>query len=343
MSAGRAFSTTSTNSTPASSDGSEKISGLEAVEVSLADLVSLNSAIKRLALKSPKIRASLSGNYVSKVKGRGMEFDEVRLYAPGDDVRCLDWRVTARTGKVHTKLYREERERPIFLVTDFRSTMFFATRGVFKSVLAAKLTALIAWSGNRHADRIGGQIFTDRETFEFEPRRGNAGILHLLKRLADLSSSLRKNSGPNQNGGVVADEVAVTSEHSLANALERLNSHILPGNLIFLFSDFRGLNSYTESLLARLTRHCDVIPILVYDPFESKLPEAGHYWITDGVKRTSLDGSGHQFLIEYKQRFQQRKQRMQRLAIKQGMKFLQCSTVDKPLDTLARVLAAQAD
>lgn len=336
MRTGRVFPSDLTESNTTRFDRTEEAPGLGAVEVSLPELVGLSAAIKRLTLKNLKIRALLSGNFLSRVKGRGMEFDEVRLYAPGDDVRYLDWRVTARTGKVHTKLYREERERPILLVTDYRSTMFFATRGVFKSVLAAKLTALIAWSGNRHADRIGGQIFTDHEGFEFKPRRGKAAILHFLKQLADLSSELRQ---PRNVDG----RAAVPSDQSLAAALERLNRHVLPGNLIFLFSDFRGLNRYTESLMVRLTRHCELIPILIYDPLECTLPESGHYWVTDGFKRMGLDFSSQKYNAEYQQRFLHRKKRIQRLATKQGMRFLQCSTEDKPLDTLARLLAAQAE
>jgi uncharacterized protein (DUF58 family) len=307
--------------------------GLEAVEVGLQELIRLNSVTGRLSMKSFTIRSILSGNYLSRVKGRGMEFDEVRLYAPGDDIRCLDWRVTARTGKVHTKLYREERERPIFLVTDYRSAMFFATRGVFKSVLAAKLAALIAWSGNQHADRVGGQIFTDRNTLEFEPGRGRPAILHLLKHLADLSSSLRRGRG--------LDSRTVPADESLGSALERLNRHVRPGNLIFVLSDFRGLDPQTELLLLRLIRHCDVIPVLIYDPLECRLPERGNYRITNGAKRITLNFSDTHFQAEYQEKFLQRKQRLRRLAVKQRTKFLECCTVDNPLDILSRLLAVQ--
>jgi uncharacterized protein (DUF58 family) len=311
---------------------SDQASGTEAVEVSLNELIGLNGLAEHLSFKNLKIRSLLSGGYLSRVKGRGMEFDEVRLYAPGDDVRCLDWRVTARTGKVHTKLYREERERPIFLATDYRSTMFFATRGVFKSVLAAKLAALIAWSGNHHSDRVGGQIFTDRDTLEFKPRRGKPGILHLLKQLADLSSKLRETkSAPG----------AVQAEESLGSALERLDRHARPGNLIFLLSDFRGLNPGTESGLLRLTRHCDVVPILIYDPLEYSLPERGNYRITNGERRMTLNLSDGQSHREYQERFRSRQNRLRRLAVQQGMKCLECCTVDEPLDVLARLLAVR--
>jgi uncharacterized protein (DUF58 family) len=318
--------------------GAVSLPGNEAVEVSLNELIGLNRLTGRFSLNNLKIRSILSGQYISKVKGRDMEFDEVRLYAPGDDVRCLDWRVTARTGKVHTKLYREERERPIFLATDYRSTMFFATRGVFKSVLAAKLAALIAWSGTHHADRVGGQIFTDRDTLEFKPRRGKSGILHLLKHLADFSSILRETRS--LDGRVVdRDRGVVPADESLGSALERLDRHVRPGNLIFLLSDFRGLNSQTESSLLRLSRHCDVVPILIYDSLERQLPERGNYRITNGEKRITLELSDDRYRAEYLERFQQRQQRLRRLAITQRMKLLECCTVDEPLEILMRLLA----
>lgn len=316
------------------------IPGSEAVEVSLRELIGLNRWTDRFSLNTPKIRSILSGQTISRVKGRGMEFDEVRLYAPGDDIRCLDWRVTARTGKVHTKLYREERERPIFLATDYRSTMFFATRGVFKSVLAAKLAALIAWSANHHSDRIGGQIFTDRDTLEFKPKRGKPGILFLLKHLADLSSKLRETQGP----GEIAqnrDRPGPGPDQSLGSALERLNRHARPGNLIFLLSDFRGLNPQTESLLLRLTRHCDVVVILIYDALESRLPDCGNYRISNGAKRLTLDLFDSRFHAEYREKFQVRRDRLRRLAAKQGMNFLECSTQDEPVEFLARLRSAK--
>ncbi|MFZ2172135.1 MAG: DUF58 domain-containing protein, partial [Methylococcaceae bacterium] len=135
-------------------------SGHELISVSLKTLIDLAKPATSLNLHHLSIRSRQSGGYVSRFKGRGMEFDEARLYQPGDDIRSIDWRVTARTGKTHTKVYREERERPVFISVDNRPAMHFATRGVFKSVLAAKLAGLLAWTAQNHGDRIGGQIFT---------------------------------------------------------------------------------------------------------------------------------------------------------------------------------------
>ena len=117
----------------------------ERISVNLKMLIDLAKNAKPLKRYRSKIRAARSGNYLSPAKGRGMEFDEARLYQPGDDIRAIDWRVTARRGKTHTKIYREERERPVLISVDCRPSMAFASRGCFKSVQAAKMAALLAW------------------------------------------------------------------------------------------------------------------------------------------------------------------------------------------------------
>ena len=166
--------------TPAAGDG--------LVYISTHQLIQLRHAAQSLPLKSAKVRALQTGQYYSPFRGRGMEFDEVRLYQPGDDVRTLDWRVTARTGKAHTKLFREERERSVYVWVDFRNPMFFATRGVFKSVLAAKVAALLAWSAHHQRDRVGGLLFSEHQHFELKPRGGKSGVLSRLRRVTKPGS-----------------------------------------------------------------------------------------------------------------------------------------------------------
>ena len=307
-------------------------SGDGIVQISLQELVQLSHSAGNVAMDKLSIRSILSGNYLSKVKGRGMEFDEVRMYMPGDDVRSLDWRVTARTGKPHTKLYREERERPVFISVDYRSAMFFATRGVFKSVLAAKLAALIAWGGNHHSDRVGGQIFTDTETLEFKPRRGKQAILHLLKHLAELSSFSR-------HGEATNSQEPNTSSAALNIALDRLYQHARPGSLIFLIGDFRGMNAAAEAVLARLSRHCDLVFVFVYDRFESDLPSKGRYRISFRDRKFTLNTGDSGLVSEYHQRFQDRYTKLRSVALKNRMRFLACTTTDEPLQVLQGLLA----
>jgi len=307
-------------------------SGAGIVQISLKELAQLSRFAGNVAMDKLSIRSILSGNYLSKVKGRGMEFDEVRMYMPGDDVRSLDWRVMARTGKPHTKLYREERERPVFISVDYRSAMFFATRGAFKSVLAAKLAALIAWGGNHHSDRVGGQIFTDTQTLEFKPRRGIQAILHFLKHLAELSLFSRQieitdNQEPN------------ASSAALNIALDRLYQHARPGSLIFLIGDFRGMNTAAEAVLARLSRHCDLVLVLVYDRFESDLPPKGKYRISVRDRKFTLNTADTRLTSAYHQKFLDRYTKMRSVASKNRMRFLACTTTDEPLQVLQGLLA----
>ena len=305
--------------------------GEEIIHISLKALIQLSRHAGNVAMDKLSIRSILSGNYLSKVKGRGMEFDEVRLYMPGDDVRSLDWRVTARTGKPHTKLYREERERPVFVSVDYRSAMFFATRGVFKSVLAAKLAALIAWGGNHHGDRVGGQIFTDDLTVEFKPRRGKQAILHWLKRLAELSKA---------NANKYTTKTSGLDGHSkgLNNALDRLYHHARPGSLIFIIGDFRGMDATARATLTRLSRHCDLVLVFVYDRLEKKLPPSGRYRVRIGEKKLTLDTADSKMVSAHQQRFEQRYSGLRSLASKNRMRFLPCETTDQPLQVLQGLL-----
>jgi len=296
----------------------------EAVRVTVPELIRLNQTAAALSLWPPTTtRTQQSGHYFSAFKGRGMEFDEVRPYQPGDDVRHLDWRVTARTGKVHTKLFREERERPVFLWIDYRAPMFFATRGVFKSVLAARTAALLAWSSNHHNDRVGGQIFSDAIHHEFKPQRGKAQVLHFIKQLVDMQTK------------IVLSE---TDKDAAQHALARLRRVVHPGSLIFLISDFRHLNAQMELHLMQIARHNDVVMLFVYDALESQLPPSGRYRLSDGQWDTTLNTADQRLVTTYHNRFIQHQAHLQQLANQHRFLLLHCATTDDPLAKLQQSL-----
>ena len=287
----------------------------ESVSVSLKTLIDLAKPAAGLNLHHAQFRSSQSGNYVSRFKGRGMEFDEARLYQPGDDIRTIDWRVTARTGKTHTKVFREERERPVFISVDNRLAMHFATRGVFKSVLAAKLGGLLAWAAESHGDRIGGQLFSEHECRELKPQNGRHAVLRFLNALVKPQDTAGK-------------------EFTLDQVLARLNQHARPGSLVYIISDFRGINDQAETHIAKLSEHCEVVLIFIYDPLESSLPSKGRYRFTDDERDVVIDTGDQQRLLTYHQRFAQRLQRLELLAKKRGLVFIQCSTVENPIECL---------
>lgn len=288
----------------------------ERVFISLKALIDLAAPAMSLNLKHLSPRAQQSGGFLSPVKGRGMEFAESRMYQAGDDVRNIDWRVTARTGKVHTKVFREERERPVFISVDGRHTMRFATRGVFKSVLAAKLAALIAWAAQHQGDRIGGQLFTDSECREVKPENGKHAVLRFLNVL------LTANESKHTQQTIQLDSV-----------LARLVQHAHPGSLVYIISDFRGFNATSELHLSKLAKHCEIILLFVYDRLEVALPDQGQYRFTDGENDLVIHVNDTQGLA-YQQQFQQRLAQLQQLAKRLKLTLIQCSTEYEPMQCL---------
>src|SRR5690606_33934634 len=141
------------------------------------------------------IQSKLAGTYLAKSKGRGMEFDEVRHYQPGDDVRTIDWRVTARTGKVHTKLFREEKERPVFILTDLGNSMRFGSGLLFKSVQAAHLAALIGWHVKQHGDKLGGLVFSQQHHRELKPQSRSQAVLRYFHALQEVHQTTEHKQG----------------------------------------------------------------------------------------------------------------------------------------------------
>lgn len=287
----------------------------ERIAVSLKTLVDLAKPAATLKLRPKRIRAAQSGNYLSHFKGRGMAFAETRLYQPGDDVRRMDWRVTARTDKPHSKVFCEERERPLFISVDYRPSMAFATRGVFKSVQAAKLAALLAWAAQQQGDRIGGQIFSDAGCLELKPRSGKAALLRFF-------NALTHPVYPGTGGG------------TLTEALARLQHHAHPGSRIYVISDFRGLNPLAENHLALIARHCEVILLHIFDPLESRLPEKGRYRFTDKIRDIILDTGDIKQRHDYHQRFQNRHMHLKNLCQKLRMTLLTCGTNQSPAEVL---------
>jgi len=303
----------------------------EVVHVSLNSLIALHHAAESLSLKPSRIRALGGGNHYSPFKGRGMEFDEVRAYMPGDDVRTLDWRVTARTGRPHTKLYREERERPVLLCVDMRSTMFFATKGAFKAVRAAQAAALLGWCAVHQGERLGGLVFSEQAHIELRPRRGKPSLLHLLQKLSTHPAW--------QNHSLV--DVPKTASFVLNQVLTRLRSVAQPGSLIVLFSDFGGLDAHGQAQLGQLARHNELMLIDIHDPMEKELPPPGQYRLSDGKNFMTLFASDARLRNEYRTRFTQQQEALKNLCRRYRMKLLHLDTTDNPLSILQQNLGVR--
>ncbi|WP_455207846.1 DUF58 domain-containing protein [Kaarinaea lacus] len=297
------------------------------VYISTPQLIQLHHAAQSLSLKVAKVRALQTGQYYSPFRGRGMEFDEVRLYQPGDDVRTLDWRVTARTGKAHTKLFREERERAVMVWVDYRSPMFFATRGVFKSVLASQAAALLAWSAHHQRDRIGGLLFSEDQHHELRPRGGKSAVLHLLQLLSQMSSLPMT-----QNQSIAA--ATKDQQSACYQALMRLRRVAKPGSLIFLISDFRDFDEQAESVLTQISQHNDIMMLFVHDPIEALLPDAGIYRVGNQQQVLAIDTSNDKARQSYANKYQQKTIELQNMCMRHRMGFISLSTQDDLLETL---------
>jgi uncharacterized protein (DUF58 family) len=301
------------------------------VRVSVASLLALHHGSASLAMQPRWVRALTSGSYMSPFKGRGMEFDEVRPYMQGDDVRSIDWRVTARSGKPHTKLFREERERAVLLWIDLRAAMFFATRGAFKAVRAAQAAALLGWSALHHGDRLGALIFDEQHHDELRPKRGQPPFMHVLRRLAAHPAWRRAERR--------SDEQAATA--ALQQSLLRLRRVAQPGSLIFLLSDFAAFDTPAAAQLAQLTRHNDVVLISVHDPLEAELPPAGRYRVSDGRRILSVESGDPQRRERYRRHFAARQAQLQDFCRAHGVTLLSLSTADEPLAVLQRGLGVR--
>ena len=294
------------------------MAGIDRVQVNQSTLIGLQKAGASLPLKAVKILGRLTGNYLSKFKGRGMEFDEARPYQPGDDARNLDWKVTARTGKPFTKLFREERERSILLWVDYRAPMHFATRGVFKSVLAAKTAALLAWSAIQHGDRLGGLIFSESDHLELRPQQGKHAVLNFIRKLTDAFPQTAPKPGEN------------TQQEAARHALARLRRVTRPGSLLFLLSDFRSLDETAEAHLIHLARHNDIVLIFIHDHLEKELPPSGNYRLNDGQRTITIDTGSRTLKSAHTKRFNNHEEQLRDLCRRAGIHMLTCTTEQDP-------------
>ncbi|SNY42895.1 Uncharacterized conserved protein (some members contain a von Willebrand factor type A (vWA) domain) [Pseudomonas sp. LAMO17WK12:I6] len=261
------------------------------VYVSLAQLMALEFKARDLSFLARQPQGSiLAGNHASRLRGRGLNFDELRRYQPGDDLRHLDWRASLRTGKPVVRTFTEERDRPALIVVDQRMSMFFGSQHSFKSALAAELAALAAWMVFNAGDRVGGLVFNDQRIDCIAPLRSRKRVEALLSRVAQ------------QNQALNAANPDAEDEDQLDKALQRCLALAGHDHLICIVSDFAGAGERTLQLMRQLRAHNDVIALQVYDPLALKLPSDGRLLVTQGQLQVELaveKRSVHQPLGDY--------------------------------------------
>lgn len=254
---------------------SAKMSG---VYVDLDDLIALEYRGRRVSfLPRQPVHSLLSGRFASRMRGRGLNFEEIRDYRPGDDVREIDWKVTARLQKPHVRVFNEERDRQALLVVDQRLSMFFGSRRAMKSVTAAEAAAIGAWRILGVGDRVGAIVFNDSDVVEFAARRSRATVLQILSIIVAQNRALGVGRG-----------IATTSGR-LNQALERAERRAMHDAAVIIISDFDGADAATRRMIGAIARHNDVVAVLVHDPLQSDLPASSRMTVTDGELQIQLE------------------------------------------------------
>lgn len=295
---------------------------------SLQSLLRLQAQVRTLNLAKRHALAKHVGIHRSRFKGRGMDFAESRPYQPGDDVRTIDWRVTARSGKVHTKVFQEEREKPILVWLDLRAPMFFGTRGCFKSVVAAEVAALLLWKTLSEGDRAGGMVQDDAAIHEFKPSRSRSSALHFMRELATVTQK-----EPD------ADSMAESNqpEQVLIESWRRLRRVTEPGTQVFVISDFRAVSDKAFSQLAMINRSSQLVLVSIRDPFEDQLPAEERLRLTDGSKSLWINLRQKLWRKNYEGRAERLRTNLKQFTDKHQIPLIQLATNDSVTERLLKM------
>jgi uncharacterized protein (DUF58 family) len=304
------------NARPHAVDKSLKDNG---VYVQLDELVRLQHKASGFSfLPKQPIHSVLSGRHASKLRGRGLNFEELRNYLPGDDTRNIDWKVTARTRTPYVRVYTEEKDRTVWLLIDQRVNMFFGSKDRMKSVVAAEVAAISAWRVLSVGDRVGALVFNDSEISVIPPHRSRERVMQILKHVVEKNHALNADPGLKPDAG------------KLNEALKQVSHLARHDCLVCLITDGNGLNPETRRYITRLAEHNDVLTAFIFDPLEKDLPAAGRLRFADGDGQLDADTSDKKLRTAFQNEFEQRLEQMQSASRRFSMPLL-------PLDTCSPV------
>ena len=275
------------------------------------------------------VRSLLSGRKRSRLRGRGLDFDELRHYRPGDDIRTMDWRVTNRTGKPHVRVYTEERDRPVIVVVDQRLPMFFGSRQKMKSVVAAEVAAMTAWRVLDVGDRIGAILFNDSNIREVKPTRNDRKVTGWLGDLVAMNNDLSVEPGRQSNPGALTDALRL---------LERSIGH---DYLVVLVSDFYGWDETTFKALSNINQHNDIICALVFDPLERDISRANRLVVSDGRYQLEIDPARRELGRKFESSFETSFSQVQGELRRRNIPILPVDTITPATDQLREKLGGQ--
>lgn len=268
-----------------------------------------------------KTQQQNAGTKAATHLGRGMDFAEVRPYQAGDDVRHINWRLTARAGKPYSKIYQEERERPIYIVVDQSASMQFGTRTLFKSVLAAKLAAVYAWAGLSHNDQVGGMVFNDDKYQWIKPKRQRKTLLQFLTSIATYNRHT----------------TAVNEKNQFEKVLQQLKRNITSGSIVIVISDFMQLNDTAATVLTSMSRYNTILNVLTYDVLEQQAPKNNIFNFGDGEHQFEFDGFAEANIQAYQAMFAQRNSMLTTLCHQNKMRLIKVATNANLRDAVTKV------
>lgn len=291
------------------------------VYADIEDLIRLRFQLKNRRLSRHQKLISEKGGYHQAIrKGRGMDFSEVREYTLGDDIRHIDWKVSARTQKTHTKVFTEELEKPIVCLLEQTPALFFGSHTRFKTVQGLNIMSILGWISLHQGDRFGGMAFNHNQYHWIEPRHQHRHLMQLLQQALALQTQLKTPGAP--------------QPQLWPQYIMRLQKQLRPGSRIFLIGDFLNLSDPLMAQLSKLKRHSDVVLIHLYDPLEQHLPDRGMLKLTNGEAEVSLNTSNHQWSTQYSQQYQSAWQATQQKLMAYHIPLISIATDQNPLDAL---------
>lgn len=272
------------------------------------------------------LHSVLHGRHASRLRGRGLNFEELRGYLPGDDIRNVDWRATARAGEPQVRVYTEERDRPVWLLVNQRQGMFFGSSERMKSVTAAEATALAAWRVLGAGDRVGAMVFDDSEIVTIRPQRSRNQVMRVL------GAVVEKNHRLNANNPEPADPTIINE------ALRQLLPLARHDSLICIIGDGSGVDEQTTRLITQLNAHNDCVFIMVYDPVEAELPRAGRLTAGDGKRQLVFNSSSRRLRDDFRADFDARLEALENLSRRHAIPLLPISTAEPVTGQVRRLL-----
>ena len=301
----------------------------EGVYVTLSELLKFGYMPKNFNIRpNAAVLSQLSGRHLSGVRGRGMDFSEMKQYVQGDDTRNMDWKATRRTGKPYVRIYNEERDRNVWLVVSQMNSMFFGSKARLKSVSAAHTVALFAFKALETGDRVGAVVYNNEEVKFFKASSSKNAVVNIMTEIERQNNLLKATNTDNHKG-------------NLGASLKILSSLAKHDDLVVLIGDGRAVDKESAKHITRINAHNDVIAVIISDPMEEEIVSSSSLFLSDGAETVDLDSTDKRFLKGYKNLKDERKENFSHLSRKNALPLLSITTERPVLDQLYELLSPQ--